>query len=421
MNNKTIKSKEVFLYGILGIPLAFLGFPLYIFLPTFYVEYIGLSIGLVGLILLIARLIDMILDPYIGKLTDKYNNFNIILIFTFFVLFGLYFLIKPIYFTSTWLFSFSLITYISYSFVMIPYLTLNSKLSNNSINNTKLAFSREIFIIIGVLAALLFPYIFQVAKNSKESLELLLNIIIIIFPIFSIIFYIRFKNFQASEDVPKDEIKDKSFFESIKIFFKNFPQHKKLFLAFLLNNLANALPATLFLFFVKYVLMLEDKTGLFLIIYFFSAIITFPLWIKLSQILSKKTTWILSMIIASSAFIFVPFLESYDLMYFIIICILTGMCLGADMALPSSIQSDVAQMSEKMNNNISGVLFGFWAMITKFSLALAVAISFITLEFTSFDTSHINENSLIAIIILYSILPIIFKAFSIILLLKYKV
>ena len=421
MNNKTIKSKEIFLYGILGIPLAFLGFPLYIFLPTFYVEYIGLNIGLVGLILLIARLIDMILDPYIGKLTDKYNNFNIILIFTFFVLFGLYFLIKPIYFTSIWLFSFSLITYISYSFVMIPYLTLNSKLSNNSINNTKLAFSREIFIIIGVLAALLFPYIFQVAKNSKESLELLLNIIIIIFPIFSIIFYIKFKNFQANKNAIKDGIKDKSFFESIKVFFINFPQHKKLFFAFLLNNLANALPATLFLFFVKYVLILEDKTGLFLIIYFFSAIITFPLWIKLSQILSKKTTWILSMIIASSAFIFVPFLENYDLMYFIIICILTGMCLGADMALPSSIQSDVAQMSEKMNNNISGVLFGFWAMITKFSLALAVAISFITLEFTSFDTNDINENSLIAIIILYSILPIVFKASSIILLLKYKI
>ncbi len=416
MNNKTIKSKEIFLYGILGIPIAFLGFPLYIYLPTFYVEYIGLNIGTVGFILLISRLIDMILDPYIGKLTDKYNNFNIILISTFFVLFGLYFLIKPIYFNFIWLFCFSLLTYISYSFVMIPYLTLNSKLSNNSINNTKLAFSREIFIIIGVLSALLFPYIFQVAKDSKESLELLLSIILIIFPIFSIIFYKKFKN----NRIIKKEIKDEYFFNSIKTFFINFPQHKKLFFAFFLNNLANALPATLFLFFVKYILLLEDKTGLFLIIYFLSAIITFPIWIKLSQILSKKTTWILSMIIASIAFTFVPFLQNNDLLYFIIICILTGMCLGADMALPSSIQSDVAQMSEKQGNDISGILFGFWAMITKFSLALAVAISFITLEFTFFDSSAVNENSLIAIIIMYSILPIIFKGLSIILLYKYK-
>jgi glycoside/pentoside/hexuronide:cation symporter, GPH family len=416
MNNKTNKSKEIFLYGILGIPIAFLGFPLYIYLPTFYVEYIGLNIGIVGLVLLIARVIDMILDPFIGRITDKYNNFNLILIFSFIILIGLYFLIKPIYFTSLWLFSFSLLTYISYSFIMIPYLTLNSKLSTNSIDNTKLAFSREIFIIIGVLTALLMPYIFLISKDSQKSLELLLNTILIIFPIFSLIFYFKLKN----KEKKKDEKKKEDFLKSINIFFNNFPEHKKLFIAFLLNNLANALPATLFLFFVKHILDLEEETGIFLIVYFLSAIVTFPLWIKLSLKLSKKTTWILSMIIACVTFAFVPFLNHFDFSYFIIICILTGMCLGADMALPSSIQADVAQQSKKNNNDISGILFGFWAMITKFSLAFAVAISFITLEFTSFDTKSVNENSLIAIVILYSILPIILKLLSIILLSKYK-
>lgn len=419
MNNNILKSNDVLLYGILGIPIAFLGFPLYIYLPTFYVEYVNLSVGTVGIILLVARLLDMILDPFIGNFTDRYNKFNIIIISVFFVLFGLYFLIKPIYFNSLWLFSFSFITYISYSFVMIPYLTLNSQISNNSINNTKLAFSRELFMVFGILISLLFPYIFMVSDDSKKSLELLLYTCLIIFPIFSIIFYFKLKHFENK----KTNIINTStnyFLKSINIFFADFPQHKRLFFAFLMNNLANALPATLFLFFVKYVLNLEEKTGLFLIIYFLSAIVTFPIWIKLSIKTSKKSTWILSMITACVAFIFVPFLQENDFLYFLIICIITGMSLGADMALPSSIQADVAQESKKINNDISGILFGFWAMITKFSLALAVAISFITLEFTSFDTQNINENSLIAIIILYSIIPILFKFISIILLSKYK-
>ncbi len=419
MNNNNPKSNEILTYGILGIPIAFLGFPLYIYLPTFYVEYVNLSVGTVGVILLIARLLDMILDPFIGSFTDKYNKFNIILVSTFFVLFGLYFLIKPIYFNSLWLFSFSLITYISYSFVMIPYLTLNSQISNNSINNTKLAFSREVFIVFGVLISLLFPYIFLVAEDSKKSLELLLHTCMIIFPIFSIIFYFKLKHFENLKSViPKTS--NNEFLKSINLFFETFPQHKKLFLAFLINNLANALPATLFLFFVKYVLILEEETGLFLIVYFLSAILTFPLWIKLSIKISKKSTWILSMITACAAFSFVPFLEENDFIYFLIICIITGMSLGADMALPSSIQADVAQESKKINNDISGILFGFWAMITKFSLALAVAVSFITLEFTSFDTQNINENSIMAIIILYSIAPIFLKLISIIFLCKYK-
>ncbi|MGE3593652.1 MAG: MFS transporter, partial [Arcobacter sp.] len=201
----------------------------------------------------------------------------------------------------------------------------------------------------------------------------------------------------------------------------NFPHHKKLFFAFLLNNLANALPATLFLFFVKYVLVLEEKSGLFLIIYFLSAIITFPFWIKLSTKISKKSTWILSIIIAISAFSFVPFLNEGDFFYFAFICVITGMCLGADMALPSSIQADVTQETKKLHQDLTGVLFGFWAMITKLSLSLAVAISFISLEFTNFETQNINQTSIYLIIFLYSIMPIIFKIFSIIFLLKYKV
>lgn len=417
MTNKDINTKTVILYGILGIPIAFLGFPLYIYLPTFYVEHIGLGVGIVGFILLVSRLIDMIADPFIGRFCDTYSTkFNIILISSFFVLIGLFFLINPLYHNYLWLFIFSILTYISYSFVLIPYLSLNSILGKDEQENTKLAFSREIFIIVGVLISLLLPYIFLVSNNSKKSLELLLYILIIIFPIILIFFYTKLKHLEKKEIILKDE----NFFTSLKNFFINFPHHKKLFFAFLLNNLANALPATLFLFFVKYVLVLEEKTGLFLIIYFLSAIITFPIWIKISNKISKKSTWILSIIIACSAFVFVPVLNEGDFLYFAIICVLTGMCLGADMALPSSIQADVAQQTKNQHQDLTGVLFGFWAMITKLSLSLAVAISFISLEFVDFDIENINSYSIYAIIFLYSILPIILKFFSIILLLRYK-
>ena len=99
------------------------------------------------------------------------------------------------------------------------------------------------------------PYIFLVSSDSKKSLELLLYTILILFPFFALIFYFKLKHLE----IKNENIIHKDFFLSLKNFFKNFPHHKKLFFAFLLNNLANALPATLFLFFVKYVLNLEDK------------------------------------------------------------------------------------------------------------------------------------------------------------------
>ncbi|MBK6547601.1 MAG: MFS transporter [Arcobacter sp.] len=188
---------------------------------------------------------------------------------------------------------------------------------------------------------------------------------------------------------------------------------------FLFNSLANALPATLFLFFVKYVLILEEHTGLFLIIYFLSAIVAFPIWIKISKRISKKSTWILSICVAIGAFIFVSFLNEGDFFFFSIICMLTGACLGADMAIPSSIQADVANFI-KQKEDLTSVLFGFWAMITKLSLAFAIALSFITLEFTGFDKQNINEYSIFAIIFLYSTLPIVFKIFAIFFLNRYE-
>ena len=57
--------------------------------------------------------------------------------------------------------------------------------------------------------------------------------------------------------------------------------------------------------------------------------------------LEKKKCWILSLILSSAFFIFVLLIGRDDIFLFIIICCLTGFCLGADMFLPPSMQADV--------------------------------------------------------------------------------
>jgi len=122
-------------------------------------------------------------------------------------------------------------------------------------------------------------------------------------------------------------------------------ESKRVFIAFFLNNFANALPATLFLFYVSLVIKSQELSGLLLLLYFISGVVTLPLWVYLSKKISKKTAWILSMASASFFFSFVLFLGEGDIVYFAIITVFSGMSLGADMALPSSIQADIAQRS----------------------------------------------------------------------------
>ena len=98
-------------------------------------------------------------------------------------------------------------------------------------------------------------------------------------------------------------------------------------------------------------------------------------------------------------------------MPFLLVCILSGLSLGIDMALPASIQADVIDLdSTGGGGQRSGFFFGLWGMATKLSLALAVGIAFPLLVFLGFDTQTAPaDNNLLGLTLLYGLLPIPFK------------
>lgn len=416
---KILKTNQFVFYGQLALPLAMLGLPLYIYIPTYYAQDIGIGVGVVGFILFFARLSDVITDPYIGYLNDKtierYNSSKSLMIFGFFLLIGSFYLLinANLNYPILWLLGFSFLTYLGWSFIQIPYLSWSSMISENYYEKTKLNSSRELFSIIGVLIALLLPYAFGISSLPLESLQIVyVAFLLLIIPLF-VLTLIKVK--------PKYSSK-KSFynFEYIKGIYKTFPQIKKLQFAYFINNLANALPATLFLFFIKLIIDEEDKSGLVLILYFFSGIIALPFWTLLSKKIGKKRTWVTSMILASSVFCIVPFLGEGDLAIFIFVSVISGLSLGADMAFPTAMQADLTQKISKKHENVSGVLFGIWTMITKLALALAVGISFSILGLFDFVPQNPNPTSLIVLSLLYGAIPVAFKIISVYLLRDYK-
>ena len=405
-----MKSQHLLSYGIIGIPVAFLGLPIFIYLPTYFVQDLKIDSLSVAIALFLARVFDMIIDPYIGNITNKSSNkYKFMLIVSFLVIISLYFLINPVFSNFIWIFLFSFLTYISYSFILIPYLSLNSILANDNQHSSKLSFSREVFIIIGTLLALLIPYIFEISSNLKASLDsLFIFLAVSLIPIILFSKY-KIKEIQVPNNSSNTNKTKNSFFNKLFQYFKNNQKNKNLMLAFLFNNSANALSATMFILYVEHILNLKDNLGLFLIIYFLSAVLAFPFWLKLSSKISKSNTWIISILISCIAFVSVVFLDEGDKTFYIIICIITGFCLSCDMAIPSSIQADIA----KKLDEIRDVLFGFWAMITKLALALGVLISFSLLYITSYEQSNLNLTSSYAIIFLYCLLPIAFKFIAI--------
>jgi len=418
INDRQLSKQLVLYYSLLAIPLAIVGLPLYIYLPTFYATTVGIEIATVGLIIFLARLTDVFTDPYFGYLSDKsieyFNSRKPIMILGSLILISsFYALVNPnLEFAKLWLLAFSILVYIGWSMINIPYLTWSSEISGKYEDKTLLNSSRELFTIIGVLIALIIPYIYKVSENFEKTLEILyISFLILFIPLL----FITLKKIKIKTNIKVERYT----LNNLKNIYKSMNDLKYLQIGYFFNNLANALPATLFLLFIELVIQEKNSGGMILILYFFAGIIALPFWNILSSKIGKKNTWISSIVLASIAFAFVPFLQAGDLNAFIIISLVSGLSLGADMALPTAIQSDLVQKSKDYENNISGLLFGIWTMITKLSLAFAVALSFVILGIFDFEATNPTSSSLFVLSFLYGVLPVILKLIAMFFIKKY--
>ena len=141
----------------------------------------------------------------------------------------------------------------------------------------------------------------------------------------------------------------------------------------LLNTFASAIPAVLVLFFVRDRLGAEAFTGLFLLIYFLAGTASMPLWIRLAARFGKVRAWQLSLGLAVVTFIWAALLGRGDLAAYAVVCGLSGLALGADLALPPALLADHIDADKRQAE--ASRLFSLMALVSKASLAAATGLA----------------------------------------------
>jgi Na+/melibiose symporter-like transporter len=408
-------------YGSVAFALGMPTLPLLIYLPTIYAEHVGLGLTATGIALFIARLIDVISDPIIGILSDHTgSNFQkkwgrrkpLILVGGLVGILGTIFLLNPqsnsgMVYLTIW----AAILYLGWTMISIPYLAWGADLSTNYTGRTKITSIREFFMLAGIIFAGAVPA-FAAFKdlNERQAMSIVGWVII---GIGVILFTILLRGVHEI-NIPTFHQKERPL-AAIKGVMTN-KTFQILLSGWLLNGIANGIPAVLFIIYMKHVLKADElDRGIFTFIYFFSSIIGIPVWLWLSKIIGKNKTWSISMVLACLSFSFVPWLHAGDLIPFLIIIILTGITLGADLVIPPSMQADVAEYELlRSRHDRTGLLFAFWGMATKLALALSILIAFPLLEFFGFSLNQTeNNNNLIALSVIYSSVPVVLKILTI--------
>lgn len=393
-------------YGLPALPLAVLGIPMYVFLPGFYGEQLGLAA--VGAALLVARLWDVVTDPVIGMIGDRVDT-----------RWGrrrpLMVIAAPILLVSAWqlfrppetvgvgyLLGWGLVAYLGWTLLQLPYTAWGAELSDDYDERSGITASREGFMILGTLLAISWPTLMGAGRADAATLEGLSWLLVVMLPLALLLTLARVpEQRHASHTV--------GWREGWRLLRGNRP-FLRLLAAYVLNGFANGLPASLFTLFVAHVIQARDWTGALLLVYFLVGIAALPGWLWLSSRVGKHRSWAWSMLWTSLVFLWVPFLGPGDVWPFMAVCVLSGVGVAVDMALPAAIQADLVDLdTSRGGGRRTGLYFGIWNMATKLALALAVGIAFPALEWFGFDPQASAPDGTLALALFYGAVPVAFK------------
>ena len=425
----------LFAYGLIGLPLAAATLPLYIHIPNYYAVDLGLGLAAVGAIMFAMRIWDVVTDPIVGVLSDrvglKYGRrrFWLGMGLPVAILGGWMIFRPPEEAGLTYLLIAGLILHLGWTMVSLPYNAWGAELTPDYNERNKVTAWREIFVIAGTLVA---AVIVAAAGNPETRGEALGNVglfLAIGLPATTLLLIWKVSEptlptrDRSGQNVAASGENHHSWRAGWRLMAQNRP-FRLLLSAWILNGIANGLPATLFILFVSDVLAEPDKSAQYLLTYFIVAVVGMPLWLWLARRYGKHRTWCGAMVWACGWFALAPFLGPGDSALYMALCIGTGLALGADLALPPSIQADVVDQDTADGGEVrTGTFFALWGMATKLALAVAVGIAFPVLEWAGFQAATPDApqmgDGILVLALLYGAVPIGFKLAAIVLMWRF--
>lgn len=406
-------------YGLLGLPLAAATLPLYIHLPNYYAADLGLGLAAVGAVLFAMRIWDVVTDPLVGVLSDRYGGrfgrrkLWVALGLPVAMMGGWMIFNPPADADLVYLLIAGLVLHLGWTMVTLPYQAWGAEISGDYNVRSRVTAAREIFVVVGTLVAGGLTAAAADPDSRAEALGLVGLFLVLALPVCAAPLLWKVPD-SKPERVPNSDWRG-----AVSRILRNRP-FRRLILAWLLNGIANGLPATLFILYVEVRLGLPEQSGTFLLAYFLVAVFGMPVWLLIARRIGKHKAWCAAMVWACCWFAIAPWLGPGDAAWYLALCLATGFALGADLALPPSMQADAVDIDTAQGGAArTGVYFAFWGMATKLSLALAVGIAFPLLDAAGLDPAaglagnDPGASGAIALGLLYGALPIAFKVAAI--------
>jgi len=394
-------------YGLLGLPLAFVALPLYVLLPNHYARAFGVPLATLGAVLLGARLLDALIDPLLGRLSDRLHarsaqavlGFGAVAAGVLLLGFGLLFfpqwLVDParhgaLLAAATVLLA---VTYAGYSMLSIAHQSWGAMLGGDALQRGRIVGWREGMGLVGVVLASVVPTL-----AGLPAMVALFGVLLAV----GWIFWTQAPR-PARIATPHSSI-------DLRLPLRR-AAFRRLLAVFVLNGIASAVPATLVLFFVQDRLRAPAAMEpAFLGLYFVVAAASIPAWLRIVRRWGLARSWLGGMCMSVAVFAWAGAMGAGDAVPFLVVCALSGFAIGADLVLPSALLAGI--IAEAGDQPHAGAYFGWWNFATKLNLALAAGLALPLLGLAGYMPGARDASALQALSLAYCLLPCVLKVIA---------
>lgn len=415
-----LKIHQILIYGAPSLVQAAILVVFSAYLPKFYMDVVGVPAAVLGGIILVSRVWDALIDPAMGRISDgsisRWGRRRPWMLASIAPLVAIFVLIMippaglsafgSVAWTAILLFAF----FIFWTMWSVPYESLGAELSLDYNERTRLLGTREGLFVLGTIAAAVLPIALgAITSDERERFQwvgwLYGAMALITFTACAV--FCRERHWRA-EQIPQGGL-----FRTYREVWRNRP-FRILVVSYMIGAMATALPATLFFFYVEYVLG-SSRADVALALYFTVGFMFLPFWIKLAEWWDKKSAWILAMAVNTAALCGIAFLGSGDFGAYLVFVAVSGVGFGGTLALPASMQADVIDYDEsKTGERREGMYVGFWSIARKMAGGVGAGVALVVLSWAGYEPNAAQPASSVwALRILYAVIPVLLNIVAI--------
>lgn len=429
MSVKRLSNWKLIAYGQLVMPLAVIGLPVAIYIPPFYSGTLGLNLAAIGFILMIARLSDVVTDPLVGALSDRtHTRWGrrrpwVLVGIPLMMLSGYMLFVPPGEVSNLYLLIWISAIYFAFTLIVIPYSAWGAEISGDYQERNRIAGSREIFLLIGLLMSITAPivgaYLFDHDGNSagRGAMAVLGWLPVALLPVCGLVMFLS-----VPEPQPK-QIQNIPFRKGLRIVMRNGP-FRILLTTSVLGALAGSINAGVAVLFFEHVANFGAMSSVLIFLLFAAGVVGSPFWVTLGNRIGKHKGIAVAGIASLSAFALVPVViyavkpDHPDLVLplMLAITLVQGLSMGAAPILGPSILADVVDLDTlKSGEQRTAFIFAFLGMVRKGAEAAGVGIALPILGWIGFNP-QIKTNTpeaLFTLTAMYCLVPLVLWVISV--------